>query len=81
MNSGHPLANYNTVPQPMGALDSLDILRIFLSMIPAENLTYVICNFCNFSVELNAEGREKNGELFCLRCHDKMGIPICGACR
>ena len=20
-------------------------------------------------------------ELFCLRCHDKMGIPICGACR
>jgi len=21
------------------------------------------------------------GELFCLRCHDKMGIPICGACR
>lgn len=19
--------------------------------------------------------------LFCLRCHDKMGIPICGACR
>lgn len=20
-------------------------------------------------------------ELYCLRCHDKMGIPICGACR
>jgi hypothetical protein len=19
--------------------------------------------------------------LYCLRCHDKMGIPICGACR
>lgn len=21
------------------------------------------------------------GQLFCLRCHDKMGVPICGACR
>ncbi|CAG2235479.1 unnamed protein product [Mytilus edulis] len=31
--------------------------------------------------ELDANGREKGGELFCLRCHDKMGIPICGACR
>lgn len=20
-------------------------------------------------------------ELYCLRCHDKMGVPICGACR
>ena len=20
-------------------------------------------------------------ELYCLRCHDRMGIPICGACR
>ena len=32
-------------------------------------------------VELNTEAREKDGELYCLRCHDKMGIPICGACR
>ena len=32
-------------------------------------------------IELTAEAREKTGELYCLRCHDKMGIPICGACR
>lgn len=31
--------------------------------------------------ELNADAREVKGELYCLRCHDKMGIPICGACR
>ncbi|XP_076435650.1 LIM and senescent cell antigen-like-containing domain protein 1 [Babylonia areolata] len=37
------------------------------------------CHCCG--VELNIEAREKEGELFCLRCHDKMGIPICGACR
>ncbi|KAJ8310425.1 hypothetical protein KUTeg_012290 [Tegillarca granosa] len=30
---------------------------------------------------MNADAREKNDELYCLRCHDKMGIPICGACR
>lgn len=30
---------------------------------------------------MNADAREVNGELYCLRCHDKMGIPICGACR
>lgn len=23
----------------------------------------------------------RQNELYCLRCHDKMGIPICGACR
>lgn len=34
-----------------------------------------------FSVELNVDAREKSGDLYCLRCHDKMGIPICGACR
>lgn len=39
----------------------------------------LICMY--FSVELNVEAREKSGELYCLRCHDKMGIPICGACR
>ncbi|XP_064456678.1 LIM and senescent cell antigen-like-containing domain protein 1 isoform X2 [Ornithodoros turicata] len=37
------------------------------------------CTTC--SVELTAEAREVKGELYCLRCHDKMGIPICGACR
>lgn len=47
------------------------------------------CSSC--SVELNADAREvksrpgfsanEMNELYCLRCHDKMGIPICGACR
>lgn len=37
------------------------------------------CNSCG--IELNADAREVNAELYCLRCHDKMGIPICGACR
>ncbi|KAK4326541.1 hypothetical protein Pmani_002944 [Petrolisthes manimaculis] len=41
--------------------------------------------------ELTADAREvksrpgytanEMNELYCLRCHDKMGIPICGACR
>lgn len=37
------------------------------------------CKTCGS--ELTADAREKNGELYCLRCFDKMGIPICGACR
>lgn len=31
--------------------------------------------------ELTADARELKGELYCLPCHDKMGVPICGACR
>jgi len=47
------------------------------------------CNGCG--VELTSTAREvkarpglsanKVNELYCLRCHDKMNIPICGACR
>ncbi|XP_015127667.1 LIM and senescent cell antigen-like-containing domain protein 1 isoform X2 [Diachasma alloeum] len=47
------------------------------------------CTACQ--VELNSDAREvrsrpgyaanEMNELYCLRCHDKMGIPICGACR
>ncbi|KAM7282655.1 LIM and senescent cell antigen-like-containing domain protein 1 isoform X1 [Ixodes scapularis] len=37
------------------------------------------CTTCG--VELTSEAREVKGDLYCLRCHDKMGIPICGACR
>lgn len=37
--------------------------------------------FFNCSRELDSDAREIRGELYCLRCHDKMGIPICGACR
>uniref|UniRef100_A0A8C5M5Y4 LIM domain-containing protein n=1 Tax=Leptobrachium leishanense TaxID=445787 RepID=A0A8C5M5Y4_9ANUR len=31
--------------------------------------------------ELTSDARELKGELYCLPCHDKMGVPICGACR
>ncbi|CDQ79650.1 unnamed protein product [Oncorhynchus mykiss] len=37
------------------------------------------CNNCG--KELTADARELKGELYCLPCHDKMGVPICGACR
>lgn len=30
--------------------------------------------------ELTDDAREIGGQLYCLRCHDLMGIPICGAC-
>ncbi|XP_073711005.1 LIM and senescent cell antigen-like-containing domain protein 2 isoform X2 [Misgurnus anguillicaudatus] len=33
------------------------------------------------SKELSADARELKGELYCLPCHDKLGVPICGACR
>jgi len=36
------------------------------------------CNRCGN--ELTDDAREIGGELYCLRCHDTMGIPICGAC-
>ncbi|XP_076046413.1 LIM zinc finger domain containing stck isoform X2 [Oratosquilla oratoria] len=48
-------------------------------------------NCASCGIELNADAREvksrpgytvnEMNELYCLRCHDKMGIPICGACR
>jgi len=34
-----------------------------------------------YSKELTVDARELKGELYCLPCHDKMGVPICGACR
>ncbi|KHJ41435.1 ribosomal protein L35Ae [Trichuris suis] len=37
------------------------------------------CNRCEN--ELTSDAREVKGNLYCLRCHDIMGIPICGACR
>lgn len=35
----------------------------------------------SFRKELTSDARELKGELYCLPCHDKMGVPICGACR
>ena len=47
------------------------------------------CTACGIELDSSArEVRSRPGyaandlnELYCLRCHDKMGIPICGACR
>lgn len=47
------------------------------------------CTACGVELDANARevrnrpGLAKNdtNELYCLRCHDKMGVPICGACR
>ena len=36
------------------------------------------CTGCG--VELNSDAREIKEDLYCLPCHDKMGIPICGSC-
>ncbi|GMR33300.1 hypothetical protein PMAYCL1PPCAC_03495 [Pristionchus mayeri] len=36
------------------------------------------CKRCD--TELTKDCREVGGNLYCLRCHDQMGIPICGAC-
>lgn len=37
------------------------------------------CHSCG--IELKPDARQLNGEIYCLKCHDKLGIPICGACR
>lgn len=33
------------------------------------------------SEELDSTAREIDGNLYCLKCHDHMGVPVCGACR
>jgi hypothetical protein len=38
-------------------------------------------NCHNCGVELRPDARQVKDDLYCLKCHDKMGIPICGACR
>lgn len=38
------------------------------------------CNSCG--IELKSDARQKDDNLYCLKCHDnRLGIPICGACR
>ena len=67
---------------------SLQLLR-FDSKRYHLNLCYFFSEGCG--VELTSTAREvksrpgiianKVNQLFCLRCHDQMNIPICGACR
>lgn len=37
------------------------------------------CHACG--IELRPDAREVKGDLYCMKCHDQMDIPICGACR
>ena len=37
------------------------------------------CKLCN--IELNSSAREIKGELYCVKCQDKLDIAICAACR
>lgn len=39
------------------------------------------CDPVYYRKELTADARELKNYLYCLPCHDKMGVPICGACR
>ena len=62
--------------------------QVWLIEIPSESLLF-FSEGCG--VELTSTAREvksrpgiianKVNQLFCLRCHDQMNIPICGACR
>ena len=38
-----------------------------------------ICTYCG--IELRHDSREVKGDLYYLKCHDQMNIPICGGCR
>ena len=35
----------------------------------------------NCEIDLDHKARDVGGKLYCLPCHDKMGIPICATCR
>ncbi len=34
-----------------------------------------------YRVELDENGREVRGSLYCLPCHNKLDVPVCAACR
>lgn len=38
-------------------------------------------NCSNCGIELRPDARQIDGDFFCLKCHDHLDIPICGACR
>ena len=37
--------------------------------------------FSSYRIELDENGREVRGSLYCLPCHTKLDIPVCAACR
>ena len=73
--------------QPQRGLDLLNFVPISAKFILATLLSLfqslvIVCTFHLREVRTRPgyTANELN-ELYCLRCHDKMGIPICGACR
>ena len=52
--------------------------REFIHILEASHIQD--CSILSYREELSASARELRGELYCLPCHDKMGIPICSAC-
>lgn len=52
-----------------------DSISLLIHIVLNDQLIYTF-----FRNELTDDAREINGALYCLRCHDTMGIPICGAC-
>jgi len=38
-------------------------------------------NFSSYRVELDENGREVRGSLYCLPCHNQLDVPVCAACR
>jgi hypothetical protein len=64
---------------------------IWLSNLYSKRCIFHVLCCAGCSMELTSSAREVRtrpgytanelNELYCLRCHDKMGIPICGACR
>ena len=53
---------------------------IYKSSLNQESVLLVLFFTKHYRNELTDDAREIGGALYCLRCHDTMGIPICGAC-
>ena len=54
-------------------------LELRLNKILRYHAFHFNCSTCG--VDLDHKARDVGGRLYCLPCHDKMGIPICAACR
>jgi hypothetical protein len=41
----------------------------------------LFCFVLFYRVQLDENGREVRGSLYCLPCHNKLDLPVCAACR
>lgn len=66
-------------------IHSLDWMTVFFLIFFVVSCRFKIGRLVSWLLlcrkELTSDARELKGELYCLPCHDKMGVPICGACR